>query len=319
MPHSAFAPALSAVFATAALVAVAPAALANAVDSTIKPGTQLNAISQRTTLMVLGQETHGSGSIIARQDDICVGITNAHVVEDGGQQYVVRTYDDVIHPTQRVLPLDGLDLAVLVFRCEGDYQPITLAAYTLEPGQDVYLSGWPQDASPNGDLVRQFTGGAISTILPEGQGGGYQVGYTNVTNSGMSGGQVLDQAGRLVAIHGLGATEDARAVAQRLNVPEEQAAELADTTGFNYGIPVTTLLALAQQAGLDYGFDVAFGAPRPPAGGAVADGYVYEPDANDQVNYDDVLADVNSVLQDVNDTLDTVDGIQRTFCRFTGC
>ncbi|WP_346293799.1 serine protease [Sphaerothrix gracilis] len=257
------------------------------VDETIKSGPEINQISQETTLLIIGVEgnnrAHGSGSLIAKEGDRCVGVTNAHVVafEDSRDfEFAVRTADREIHPVSEIRAFTQEDLALVVFECEQDYEPIPLATYQLSPGQDVYLSGWPADSTPDGSYVRQFTSGSISTLLDR-PVSGYQVGYTNVTNSGMSGGQVLDAAGRLVAIHGVGAIQDARGIAARLNVSESVASELADKTGFNYGIPVTTFLARASQSGLNYPFNIVYSAPQNPANGPVAQGdYTYQPDAS---------------------------------------
>jgi len=235
------------------------------IDETIKSGPELNAISQATTLLIMNSSGgHGSGSLIAKEGNTCVGVTNAHVVvSESGQdlQFAVRTADQEAHPVTNIQVFRNEDLALVTFGCEGDYQTIPLATYQLSPGQEVYLSGWPADSTPDGSYVRQFTSGSISTILDR-PVAGYQVGYTNVTNSGMAGGQVLDQAGRLVAIHGVGAIEDPRRIAARLGVDESTAAGLADKTGFNYGIPVTTFLARASQAGLNYPFEVVFSTPQ---------------------------------------------------------
>lgn len=281
------------------------------VDETIKSGSELNAISQATTLMIIGvsenAQSHGSGSLIAKDGDTCVGVTNAHVVVHD-LEFVVRTADQELHPVESIQVFRNEDLALVSFECEEDYQTIPLATYQLSPGQEVYLSGWPADSTPDGSYVRQFTSGSISTIL-DNPVQGYQVGYTNVTNSGMSGGQVIDQAGRLVAIHGLGALEDPRRIADSLGVDESTAAALADKTGFNYGIPVTTFLARASQAGLNYPFEVVFSTPQ---GTAPQEDYVYEPDADDQISYDSMLDNINSTLDTINQGIGTV-------CRLFGC
>lgn len=282
------------------------------VDETIKSGPEINAISQATTLLIVGvgedgSRGNGSGSLIAKDGNTCVGVTNAHVVV-GDFKFAVRTSDQEIHPVTNIQVFRNEDLALITFECEGDYQTIPLATYQLSPGQEVYLSGWPADSTPDGSYVRQFTSGSISTIL-DNPVHGYQVGYTNVTNSGMSGGQVLDQAGRLVAIHGVGAIEDPRRIAARLGVDESTAAGLADKTGFNYGIPVTTFLARASQAGLNYPFEVVFSTPQ---GTAPQGDYVYEPDADDRISYDSMLDNINSTLDTINEGLGTV-------CRIFGC
>jgi len=300
---------------SAALVLTAQLPLQARVSDTVKSGPEINEISQRTTLLIVALDNNrqymgrGSGSLIARDGNTCVGVTNAHVVDAPGAQFVVRTFDQETHQVTNIRPFANEDLAVVTFECQQNYEPITIATYQLSPGQNVYLSGWPGDGSPTGEWVRQFTGGSISTVLDT-PWNGYQVGYTNVTRPGMSGGQVLDEAGRLVGIHGIGTIEDARRIAQNLNVPLETAQELAQGTGFNYGIPVTTFLGRASQAGLNYPYDVAFSMPQAPASGAVTrpGDYTYQPDASDRLSFDDMLGNINDLLDTVN-----------RFCRFLGC
>ena len=276
------------------------------VDATIKPGPELNEISQRTTLLLVGINndqqpiSSGSGSLIAKDGDRCVGVTNAHVVQSPDQelQFVVRTFDNEVHAVDEMFSFRYEDLAIITFKCQQDYELIPLATYPLTAGQEVYLSGWPANATPDGSIVRQFTSGSISTVL-ERPIQGYQVGYTNVTNNGMSGGQVLDSAGRLVAIHGLGARENVSSIATRLNVSEDMAAELSDNTGFNYGIPVTTFLAGVSQSGMNYDFTVVYTSPQAPEDGEpvmAQPDYVQQPDASDRVNFTTVMDNVDRVL-----------------------
>ena len=308
---------LAIAFISSTLLAIVQLPAAAQVDETIKSGPQINEISQRTTLLIIAineegvPEGSGSGSLIAKQNNSCIGVTNAHVVETSQGQslsFVVQTFDGENHLVGDVHVFPNEDLAIVEFPCQQNYEPIPLATYQLSPGQPVYLSGWPGSSTPEGNIVRQFTSGSISTIL-ERPYDGYQIGYTNVTRSGMSGGQVLDEAGRLVAIHGLGTQEKVN-----VRVSESVVAELVDKTGFNYGIPVTTLLARASQMGLNYPVTVAYSSPQEPTNGStVAQGeYVYQPGANDQVNF-------NSVMDGANRLLDTVGRGAVIFCTFLGC
>lgn len=310
--------ALFAFSSTAAVVCLSSPGLSQ-VDETIKTGSEINEISQSTTLLILATTDdgriagNGSGSLIAKEGDVCVGVTNRHVI-DGADEftYVVRTADTEIHPVSEIRAFTQEDLAIVTFECQQDYTPIPLATYQLSPGQEVYLSGWPADSTLDGSYARQFTSGAISTIL-DSPVVGYQVGYTNVTNSGMSGGQVLDAAGRLVSIHGAGALQDSEQLAARLGVEQSVARELANKTGFNYGIPVTTFLARSSQAGFNYPFTVVYSAPQVPASGPVAQGdYTYEPDDSDRV-------DLAETLNNVNNIFNTIDRGANTVCRFFGC
>ena len=290
------------------------------VNDVIKSGPELNEISQATTLLIVGiyderPVGNGSGSLIAKNGDSCIGVTNRHVIEDpsGNFTFVVRTADNEIHPVTEIRAFSQEDLALVTFECQQDYTPIPLATYQLSPGQNVYLSGWPADSGPSNTFIRHFTSGSISTILDV-PVEGYQIGYTNVTNSGMSGGQVLDEAGRLVAIHGLGALENSSVIAHRLGVDESTAQALADKTGFNYGIPITTFLARAAQAGFNYPYTVVYSSPQSPASGSVAatGDYTYQPDESDQVRTDDVLSNADRLFETINNGANT-------FCRFLGC
>jgi S1-C subfamily serine protease len=297
---------------TTTLLLISPLSSTARVSETVKSGPEINEISQRTTLLIIGFNNnrdpigHGSGSLIAKDGDVCVGLTNAHVINVPDTDFIVRTSDEAVHQVTDVRAFVNEDLAVVTFTCQEDYQPITIATYQLSPGQTVYLSGWPGDGNPTGGLTRQFTSGTISTLLDR-PIDGYQVGYTNITRSGMSGGQVVDDAGRLVAIHGIGTYEDAQVVAQRLNVPVDVAQGLAQKTGFNYGIPVATFLGRASQAGLNFPYDVVFSAPQAPASGARPQpgDYTYQPEPRDSVSFNDI-----------NDMLETVDKVLDTICRF---
>lgn len=262
--------------------------LASSVDSTVKPATEINEISHRTTILILvgvekrGSEVNvkgiGSGSLIAKQGNTCIAVTNRHVVLDSdtgelSAPMLIKTYDDEIHAVGDVDFFKTEDLAIVQFECTQNYQPISLAQYPLSRGQEVYLSGYPPSL---GVISRQFTSGAISTILKQEQArDGYTVGYTNVSQEGMSGGQVLDVAGRLVAIHGAGALDAS-----------------GQKTGFNYGIPVSTLLRRLSQAGLNYSYQISNSLPQEPASGnTIPSEPVSRSDPRDRVNVSDLCAE----------------------------
>lgn len=259
-------------------------------DAKVKSGVEVNEISRQTTLLFVSENSIGSGSLIAKEGDKCIGVTNRHVVlsEEGEEEkMIVRTYDDQTYPISNISWFPTEDLALVEFECTQNYEPITIATYQLSPGQPVYLSGWP----PSLDQInRQFTSGSISTIL-ENPDDGYAIGYTNVTRGGMSGGQVLDSAGRLVGIHGIGDLD-----------------ERAVKTGFNYGIPVATLLARASQNNLNYPLDIVYSLPQEPTDGTIVSTEAPQSDPRDKV-------DVNNLMNDIDRTLETVDKV----CKFLGC
>ena len=68
---------------------------------------------------------------------------------------------------------------------------------------------------------------------------GYDVAYTCVTRSGMSGGPVLDAAGRIIAIHGRGDRDNQSSDGDENTNPVD-----GEKTGFNLGISIQTFLKL---------------------------------------------------------------------------
>lgn len=256
-------------------------------DETVKSGIEVNDISHKTTLFIYHKSGIGSGSLIAKEGNKCIGVTNRHVVlsenKDVGEM-LVRTYDGQQHLVKKTDWFPSEDLAIIEFECTQNYEPVTIATYSLSPGQTVYLSGWPPSLDRT-QVSRQFTSGSISTILDT-PIDGYIIGYTNVTQGGMSGGQVLDAAGRLIGIHGLGAVD-----------------ELSLKTGFNYGIPVSTLLTRASQNRFNY---VVYSLPKEPTDGTVISTEAPQLDPRDSVN-------VDNLMNDIDRTLDTFRNIRNIF------
>lgn len=96
----------------------------------------------------------------------------------------------------------------------------------------------------------------------------------------------------MVAIHGLGDRD-----------------ESGQKTGFNYGIPVSILLARLSQNGLSYSYNMSFSSPQQPANGEVVQSEpVSQSDPRDRVN-------VNSLVDEANRILDTLERV----CRLIRC
>ncbi len=295
------------------------ATIANAtIDATIKTGPEINELSRKTTILIgiFDPQTkrlmgHGSGSIISKQGDICFGLTNQHVVAPQGRSlpFIVTTYDKQSRQGGKAVAFRDQDLAVIEFECKGNYEVVTLATYSLSEGQTVYVSGWPGTSSPNGDVVRQFTSGTISTILEQPKYG-YQIGYTNVTKGGMSGGQVLDETGRLVGVHGLGVTDQAM-INNKIGVDVK--------TGFNYGIPISFFMANAGANGVNLdvlGLKVAYSAPQRSGNvTAIAQNSTpteYPPSQEDRIQ------NIHKMLGVVDRLIDITNRGIRTFCSLFG-
>ncbi len=174
------------------------------------------AIARLVTVRIFTNPGVGSGAIVARQGDIYTVLTCEHVVADTRDyRYTVLTADGVTHPAEwlRSIRFPDTDLALVQFRSPQSYQVAAIAdSKALAVGEPVYASGFPNWhwASENAIqstrdwALRAFrlTRGTVGMLPERSLPGGYQLGYTNDIENGMSGGPVLDRNGRLIGING---------------------------------------------------------------------------------------------------------------------
>jgi hypothetical protein len=73
-------------------------------------------------------------------------------------------------------------------------------------GNEVYAAGFPYNSDANNSQSIQeeftFTEGKINMISELSFRGGYQIGYTNKIEKGMSGGPIFNNKGQIVGING---------------------------------------------------------------------------------------------------------------------
>jgi S1-C subfamily serine protease len=273
-------------------------------------GEEVNDIAREVTILIRGKESHGSGVIISKSDKTYYVLTAYHVV-DAPDEYKIVTPDKQAYQldSSKVKRLPNVDLAVVEFTSDKEYKLAKLANSDLiKEGGAVYVSGWPDLAAvgqeSGGPIIRQFTSGEVSGFLEQPYQG-YKMIYTNVTRAGMSGGPVFDAGGRVVGIHGLGDKEDPRALISE-GMTQESARNLAGLIkpGFNYAIPINSFLTLAPQANLFLSLQVDNSPATPPSA-------IYA--ASNQVDERDKIDDLNSVLNTVNNTLDTIQRVRSIF------
>lgn len=167
----------------------------------------LPTLARAITVKVLAGESWGSGTIIRRSGATYGVITNAHVLTAGvGRPILIRTADGCVYPA-RLTPHasnNSSDLALLEFTSTTSYSHVSLdPELTSSIGAPVYSAGYPLDPQPPSNAGFVLAKGRIVLILQRMFAGGYQVGYSNRVEKGMSGGPVLSAGGRLVAINGL--------------------------------------------------------------------------------------------------------------------
>nr|WP_263012932.1 serine protease [Ancylothrix sp. D3o] len=166
---------------------------------------QLRRLTEQITVRIPAPKSWGSGILINKQGNIYTVLTNHHVIKSN-TSYQIQTADGQTHNAELVqtLRFGDNDLAVLTFRSNNAY---TVASFgnssTLEIGEEVVAGGFPFDQELTGSRGFLFTTGQISLFSNKTFAGGYQLGYTNPIEKGMSGGPVLNSKGQLIGVNGI--------------------------------------------------------------------------------------------------------------------
>ncbi|MBE9186323.1 trypsin-like peptidase domain-containing protein [Microcoleus sp. LEGE 07076] len=167
---------------------------------------KVKTVAKEITVRIQGPKG-GSGVILEKRGSTYYILTNWHVVDKAGD-YEVVTPDGQAHSVyySLVRRVPGMDLAVVPFSSTQSYPLAQLANSSATKGNKAYVAGWPT----SGGSLRQPI-----FIATEGQltgrqtpWNGYTLVYDNLVRAGMSGGPVLDSAGRVVAINGIVRLED---------------------------------------------------------------------------------------------------------------
>jgi S1-C subfamily serine protease len=163
--------------------------------------------AQKITVKIFSDNSWGSGIIIAKERDVYIVVTNAHVLQTQEDKYSLQTSDGVSHSAWQLKQksFTDYDLALLQFKSsQFSYEVATLGhSSTLTEGEPVLAAGFPFSEEKREDLGLKITEGKISLISAKSLKDGYQIGYTNDIKKGMSGGPVLNLKGELIAINGI--------------------------------------------------------------------------------------------------------------------
>jgi serine protease Do len=260
-------------FATIITIATPPAQVEASREARALLSRQVGSIAKNTSVRiedVNDSGRFGSGVIVGRQErgttNVYTVLTTAHVIRNRNATYQITTPRPIdnsgvqqrttitFDPKTDVKFISGADLALVTFKSNRTFQVATIGdSDYADEGSPVYVAGFPKEATVLTRIALQFTGGMVSSRLDSESDGnkingnnGYNMVYTNVTRSGMSGGPVFDAAGRLVGIHGQG-DRNARTPGKESADPDLMMA--FDTkTGFNLGIPSRTFFRLYPKA-----------------------------------------------------------------------
>lgn len=172
-------------------------------------------IAKQVTVRIFANSDTGSGVMIERRGQTYTVITCAHVVASAEvNKYKILTADGQTHWGQwlRTVKFGDADLAIVQFTSDRIYQTVAMADSEIAIGDSVYAAGFPNWHWANWDTVREtsdwgtkafrLTKGKVAMLPEKSLQEGYQLGYTNHVEEGMSGGPVLNQEGELIAING---------------------------------------------------------------------------------------------------------------------
>lgn len=167
---------------------------------------RVKTIAREITVRIQGPKG-GSGVILEKKGSTYYILTNWHVVDKAGD-YEVITPDGKAHSVyySLVRRVPGMDLAVVPFSSPQTYPIAQLANSPGTPGRKAYVAGWPRSGGSLQQPIFIATEGQLTgrqTPL-----NGYTLVYNNLVRAGMSGGPVLDDAGKVVAINGIVRLED---------------------------------------------------------------------------------------------------------------
>ena len=231
---------------------------------------ELEATAKQITVRIDNNNglSNGSGIIIAKEDNNYTVLTANHVIcerDDATEScrdfvYEIVTHDGQKHPieAETIRRQEGVDLAVVEFSSNKEYQVAQLADYPLTNYDAVFVAGYPKlsETTPaqwrfslgygldreQGLLNLSDNSLTTDSGLTGSQGslsGGYEMVYTSITYGGMSGGAVLDGQGRVIGIHGLAEGQTA--------IDSQSSSQKQIQLGYSLGIPVTTFIGLADR------------------------------------------------------------------------
>ncbi|WP_066426020.1 serine protease [Anabaena sp. 4-3] len=165
---------------------------------------QLQEKASAITVKILSTEFLGSGILLNTQNSVYTVLTNAHVLRADNPPYHIQTPDGHIYQAdiQKNVNFHGYDLAILQFTSLKKAYSVAALGASPKVGEEVFVAGFTVEEKPQ-EIKFLLTRGKVSLVLEKPLEEGYQVGYTNRLEKGMSGGALLNKRGEVVGVNGM--------------------------------------------------------------------------------------------------------------------
>ena len=202
---------------------------------------KLQTLAKQITVRVIGDNNSGSGTILAKNGNSYLVVTNSHVLL-GVNKVQIKTPDNQIYSAQ-ILPntnFGKLDLAVLQFTSNQNYcLPKEIASFDINTDTQVIAAGY---SSSKGEIV--FRTGTVKQIISQPSlKAGYEIGYTSDIEQGMSGGPIISSQGYLLGINGISSYPLVNSGYVYTNGKRPTNTEIQEFRKLSWGIPIKTVLA----------------------------------------------------------------------------
>ncbi|MEO0843358.1 MAG: tetratricopeptide repeat protein [Cyanobacteria bacterium J06643_5] len=197
---------------------------------------ELKILANKITVKVIGDNNGGSGTLIGKQGNNYLVLTNSHVVQ-GVNSIKLQTADGKTYSAE-IVPQNKFknsDITLLKFQSNQSYCLAEISKATPDINTTILASGF---SGSTGNIA--FSEGEVkkTSSLKE----GYEIGYSSNIEQGMSGGAILNSMGELVGINGKSSYPILNTAYVYQNGKRPSESEIREMRKLSWGIPISTVL-----------------------------------------------------------------------------
>ncbi|MGB6297665.1 MAG: serine protease [Rivularia sp. (in: cyanobacteria)] len=194
---------------------------------------ELQTLANKITVKIIGDRNGGSGTLIGKQGNNYLVLTNSHVIQ-GVNSIKLQTADGKTYSAE-IVPQNKFkksDITLLKFQSSQSYCLSEIAKTTPNIDTPVLAAGF---SGSTGKIA--FSEGEVkkTSNLKE----GYEIGYSSNIEQGMSGGAILNSMGELVGINGKSAYPILNSGYVYQNGKRPNQAEIREMRKLSWGIPIS--------------------------------------------------------------------------------